>query len=208
MKTIITIFTIASVLFLLTGCMSQSRYSYRESTVDTSTIADLSIDDISQVLYVINQMEREGLITQRRIQERPGASQLIEIHNFSWIGSHDARLSVSVSFFETEQGAIDFIPSEARLRNSQQQVIRVEDGSERHPYTFIFYNNGAEARLGDSWRVRDEYGFTIYFIMNSSLRLENIRISMTEHRDRNNFDDPAASEFIKLLCEMLIAANE
>jgi len=153
-------------------------------------------------------MEREGLITQRRIQERPGASQLIEVHNFNWIGSNDTRLMVGVSFFETEQGAIDFIPSEARLRNSQQQVIRVEDGSERHPYTFIFYNNGAEARLGDSWRVRDEYGFTIYFIMNSSLRLENIRISMTEHRDRNNFDDPAASEFIKLLCEMLIAANE
>jgi len=198
------------VLFLLAGCTSQNRYSYRESTVDTFPIADLSSDDISQLLYVINQMEREGLISNRRIQERPGASQLIEIHSFSWVGSNENRLSVSVSFFETEQGAIDFIPSEARYRNSQQQVIRVEagDGVERHPYTFILYNNGAEAMLGDSWRVRDEYGFTIYFIMNSSLRLENLRIRMTENRYRNNFDDPATSEFIKQLCEMLMAVNE
>jgi len=208
MKSIITIITIASVLFLLTGCMSQKRYDYRESTVDTSPIADLSSDDISQVLYVINQMESEGLINNRRINERPGASQLIEIHSFRWKGSNDARLTVSVSFFETEQGAIDLLPSYAKYRDSQQQVIRVEDGSERHPYTMMFYNNGAEARLVDSWRSRDEYGFTIYFIQQTSLRLENTRISMTENRDRNNFDDPAASEFIKQLCEMLMAANE
>ena len=208
LKPIIAIFIIVSVLFLFTGCVFHGKNDYRESMVETSPIADLSSDDISRVPYVINHMEREGLITHRRIRERPGASQLIEVHNFNWIGSNDTRLMVGVSFFETEQGAIDFIPSETIYRNSQQQVIRIEDDSNRRPYTLMFYNNGAEARLGDSYRVTDEYGFTIYWIMNSSLRLENIRINMTEHRYRNNFDDPAASEFIKQLCEMLMAVSE
>ena len=201
MKSLVITVLITSMLFMATGCVFNEKRTYRESKVDASPIAELSSEDIVRLLDALESMEREGIISLRNTQKRPGASQLLEVRDFNWVGDDDERLSFSIQIFETEQGAIDFTPSESVYRTSQQHIIRVNN--ERRPFTFVFYDNGTEARLGDSGVITDEYKFIIYWTMSTAIRLENYRISITEHRDNSNFGDPTTGKFIKQLVDML-----
>ena len=205
MKSLVIIVLVVSLLFLTAGCVFNIEKTYQESKVDASPLAELSSEDIGRMLDVIDRMEKDGIISERRLQKRPGAAQLLEIHSFNWNGEDSERLMASVYVFETEQGAIDYSSSDSEHRNSQQHIVRVTDDSYAYtrPYTFILYDNGAEARLGDSGAIIDEYRTIIHWSMNTGVRLENYRITMTEHRYSSNFDDPAAGMFIRQLVDML-----
>jgi len=201
MKSLVITVLITSMLFMATGCAFNEKRTYRESKVDASPIAELNSEDIGRLLVALEFMEREGTISLRRTQKRPGALQLLEVRNFNWVEDDDAILSFAVYIFETEQGAIDYSPSESVYRTGQQHTVRVTD--DRHPFTFVLYDNGTEARLGDSRVLTDEFKFIIHWTMSSSIRLENYRILMTEHRYSDNFDDPTTGKLIKQLVDTL-----
>ena len=207
-KTLLIIILIVAMVTSVTGCFIPARVSYRESQVDASCVADLDSSDIGRMLLVIERMENEGEIIAREIKDQLGHPQLLEIHSFTCIKYAGVWVRVSVDFFETEQGAIDFFPSVAMYRNSEQQPIRTEDGPFIwRPCSFFMYDNGAEVFLGDSGRNANEYGYTTSWTMSTNIRLENINIQITEERSDRDFHAPATSEFIKQLCEMLKEGN-
>ena len=207
MKSLITTFLIASMFFMVTGCVFNEKRTFRESKVDTSPIAGLSSEDIDRLLDALEIMERDSTISLQRTQPHPGAFQLMEVRNFNWVGDDDSTLMFSVHIFETEQGSIDFWPSESEYRASQQHTVRVTDDG-RRPVTFIFYDNGTEARLRDSGVETNEFKTIINWSISSAIRLENYRISITEHRYSDDFDDPTTSKLIKQLVDAMKNTNE
>jgi len=207
MKSLVIAVLITCVLFMVTGCVFNEERTFRESKVDTLPIAELSSEDIGRLLDALEIMERDGTISLQSTQPHPGAIQLLEVRSYNWVGDDDARLSFSVNIFETEQGAIDYTPSESEYRTSQQNSIRVTDNG-RRPFSFILYDNGTEARLRDSGVETDEYKFIIYWSISSAIRLENYRISITEHRYSDNFDDPTTSKLIKQLVDTIKNTGE
>jgi len=209
MKSIVITVLIASILFLATGCVFNEERTYRKSKVDASPLAELNSEDIGRMLDVIERLESDDIITSRRIRERPGASQLLEVHDFNWAGSKP-YLRVTVHFFETEQGAIDFTSSDSVYRNSQQHITRVSnvDHPYRRPFTFVIYDNGAEAKLSDSRANTNEYRAIIDWSITTELRLENYRIRIVEDKLINFFHFPATSKFIQQLVDMLQDTTE
>jgi len=192
------------VLFVLTfvAFIFFSRDTYRESKVDVSPVAELSAEHMNLIEDVFKRLREDNSIRGYRVQEQPGAPQLMEIHNFIWIRVDGQRLRVNVSFFQTEQGAIDFIPSESVYRAGSSAIVRSD--SERR--TFMNFNNGAEAILYDSRMMG--YDSNLWFPdsqrhIGTGLRLGHVRIGMTEVRHYLDLDNNITSEFIKMLCEML-----
>ncbi|MDR2599669.1 MAG: hypothetical protein LBC73_05280, partial [Oscillospiraceae bacterium] len=179
-----------------------SRDTYRESNVDVSPIAELNSEDIRHMEAVLEQLRASGTLRPYYVQERPGAAQLREVHNFVWRKDDGNSVGVSVSIFLTERGAIDFAPHEAEYRNSSKTSVR----SDTERRTYIFFSNGTEAILGDSRMIG--YDSNLWFPITqrqliTSIRLKNIRINMSEALHYLDLENPITSEFIKLLVEML-----
>ena len=174
-----------------------SNNSYRKSKVDASPIAELSSEQIGHLEDVLERFKGYEFITRFEIEEEKYTDpHLIKIYNLIWSRKEPwSLLDISVRFYKEEQDAINDLQFWVNLSKD-----------EKLPYTFIENKNNTEALLHDSKMIRTSD--TLYFpnsqrIINSAIRLCNVRISLSESQEYYNLDKNISTEFIKLLCELL-----
>ena len=191
------------ILFIITAAVFQSLSANvnRESKVDVSPIAELSNREMGHLIDTLGRLREDDSIRGYRVEEQRDGGHLKETHNFMWVRG-DEFIHVMVRIFDTEQGAIAFSSSESLYRLNAPAPYRSDVGK----FTFLFFENGAEIRLRDS-DVQKTFGdlgiAKSWRNVNTSMRLQNIRISMTERRHYLDLDNNITSDFIKILCEML-----
>jgi len=195
------------ILFIFTATAFQFFYenAHRESKVDISPIAELSSEEMGRLEGVLERLLEDDAVKGYNLKWPSGAGHLRENHDFRWVRG-DECIDVRVSVFETEQCAINFISSEALYRLSAPAPYR----NDFDKFTFLFLENGAEIRLGDSFIPKRFGDLGIpgsWRQMNTAMRLGNIRISMSEERHYLDLDNNVTGDFIKTLCEMLGEEN-
>jgi len=100
-------------------------------------------------------------------------------------------LRISVTFYKEEQEAVGGFLS----YSSGYAGTRIKNDN----HTEAMLSNSRMITTTDTLLLPDDERY-----IRSDLRLGNASISLTEHQHKDNLDDTITSEFIKLLCELLM----
>ncbi|MCL2152226.1 MAG: hypothetical protein FWH57_04600 [Oscillospiraceae bacterium] len=169
-----------------------SNNTYRTSKVDFSPFSELNSEQIDRFEDAIDIFLNYDFIKSYTIDENEKDKDLRKTYNISWcrLEPHEV-LNISIKFFRDEQGAIN-------------RIHRYRNNDKRH--TYIKNDNNTEAVLFDSRMMKSACSF--YFpdsgrYLDSSIRIGNAVIVLSEHPKYYNLDKNVSSKFIRLICELM-----
>ena len=188
---VLAVVTFVAIIFLYGN-------AYKESKVDVSPIAELSIEQVDRLEEVINQFSELEFIVNFTISEQKGANPYLDrMYEFLWSSKDPiSSLVTYVRFFKAEDRAVaDF-----------QSMVDSREERQAGGYKHIVNGNNTEALLPDSRMITSAE--ELYFPnterqISGSVRLGNAIVSFSEVLQFYDLDKNISSDFIRLLCDML-----
>ena len=164
---------------------------YNKSLVDATPIADLSREQIESLENKLVLFNDYSFITKCEINERDDHTDLYKTCNIVWIGGKEfGSLDIIIWFYRDEKKADDSVRFWTEGRR-----------------TYIKNPNHSEVYLLDSYMSRSHGVPVAYRELKSLIRFDNVIIRMHESPKQHLLDKNLTSDFIKLLCDILVSSG-